>query len=83
MYDYSGQYAFTVGVPAKSGVSGNIIIVVPGVCGFCIWSPRLDKYGNSVRGIEFSKKLVERFKFHNFDSISNIDNFVKVDPRCH
>mgnify|MGYP000458706242 CR=1 FL=1 len=79
MYDYSGQFAFTVGLPAKSGVSGAIMLVVPGVCGMCIWSPRLDKYGNSIKGIEFCKKLVSQFNFHIFDSLSYFNN--KTDPR--
>jgi glutaminase len=80
MYDYSGQFAFTIGLPAKSGVSGAILLVVPGVCGMCIWSPRLDKWGNSVKGIEFCKLLVKKFNFHNFDNLSYYDD-KKVDPR--
>jgi glutaminase len=79
MYDYSGAWAFHVGLPAKSGVSGAIMVVVPNVLGLCVWSPRLDPQGNSVRGIEFCKELVATFAFHNYDSLSASQD--KVDPR--
>jgi glutaminase len=78
MYDYSGEWAFRVGLPAKSGVSGAVIIVVPNVMGICIWSPRLDACGNSVRGVRFAKALVDRFSLHAFDSIDLRNN--KINP---
>lgn len=63
LYDFSGEFAFTVGLPAKSGVSGALFITIPGVCGIAVWSPRLDALGNSVRGVEFARRLVKRFAF--------------------
>jgi glutaminase len=79
MYDFSGEFAFSVGLPAKSGVAGAIMVVVPNVMGFCTWSPRLDRLGNSVRGVDFCKQLVNRFNFHIFENISGLSD--KKDPR--
>lgn len=79
MYDYSGAWAFHVGLPAKSGVSGAILVVVPNVLGLCVWSPRLDAQGNSVRGIEFCRELVATYNFHNYDNLSAAND--KRDPR--
>uniref|UniRef100_A0A8C5NAD8 glutaminase n=1 Tax=Gouania willdenowi TaxID=441366 RepID=A0A8C5NAD8_GOUWI len=79
MYDFSGQMAFHVGLPAKSGVSGAILLVIPNVMGMMCWSPPLDRVGNSVRGIHFCQELVSLFNFHNYDDLRH---FVKKqDPR--
>ncbi|XP_056321737.1 glutaminase kidney isoform, mitochondrial isoform X4 [Danio aesculapii] len=79
MYDFSGQFAFHVGLPAKSGVSGGILLVVPNVMGIMCWSPPLDKLGNSVRGIQFCTDLVSLFNFHNYDNLRHFAK--KLDPR--
>jgi glutaminase len=81
MYDYSGEFAFTIGLPAKSGVSGGLMLVVPGVMGVCIWSPRLDAHGNSVRGVAFCREFIGRYNFHTFDSLSVGETTGKRDPR--
>ncbi|POX36453.1 glutaminase [Streptomyces sp. Ru73] len=49
-YDAAGEFAYRVGLPAKSGVGGGIVAVVPGRCTLCVWSPGLDARGNSVAG---------------------------------
>lgn len=58
MYEGSGDWALRVGLPAKSGVSGCVMVVVPGLCGISIHSPRLDPHGNSVRASAFLQSLV-------------------------
>lgn len=79
MYDFSGEFAFSVGLPAKSGISGILMLIIPEVMGIAIYSPPLDSLGNSVRGIQFCKMLTNKFNFHIFDG--RINRFGKVDPR--
>ncbi|MFI9813837.1 glutaminase [Saccharothrix variisporea] len=51
-YDAAGEFAYRVGLPGKSGVGGGILAVVPGRCTLCVWSPALDRHGNSVAGVD-------------------------------
>ncbi|KAF2353223.1 Glutaminase, partial [Trinorchestia longiramus] len=81
MYNYSGQFAFKVGLPAKSGVSGCILLVVPNTLGICLWSAPLDVNGNSCRGVQFCSELVNQFKFHHFDNLRGNTTSTKNDPR--
>lgn len=50
MYDQSGEFAFRVGLPGKSGVGGGVVVVQPGQFAACAWSPPLDRFGNSLAG---------------------------------
>lgn len=71
MYDFAGSWLYEVGMPAKSGVGGGIIAVLPGRFGIGVFSPRLDEKGNSVRGIEVCKQLSKDFGLHVFARVGN------------
>lgn len=66
MYNAAGEWAYDVGIPAKSGVSGAIMIAVPDYFGGAFFSPGLDSHGNSVRGINMCRDLSTRFGLHLF-----------------
>lgn len=65
-YDAAGDFAFYVGLPAKSGVGGGIVAVVPHVMGLCVWSPGLDEKGNSLLG---------RYALHRFTRATGLSVF--------
>lgn len=67
MYDYAGEWLYDVGMPAKSGVAGGVIAVLPGQLGIGVFSPRLDSKGNSVRGIRVCSALSRRWDLHLFN----------------
>lgn len=64
MYDGAGDWAADVGLPAKSGVGGGIIAVLPGQLAVAVYSPRLDEHGNSVRGVAACRQLSRELQLH-------------------
>lgn len=70
MYNFAGEWAYKVGLPAKSGVSGGVLVVVPGRFGIAVFSPLLDERGNSVRGVKVCEALSQAFNLHLFDCSS-------------
>jgi glutaminase len=67
MYDYAGEWIYRIGMPAKSGVAGGVIAVLPGHVGIGVFSPRLDARGNSVRGIAVCNELSRYLDLHMFN----------------
>lgn len=65
LYNESGDFAYRVGMPAKSGVGGGIVAIIPNKLSVCVWSPPLNEFGNSLVGIE----ALERFTSYTGVSI--------------
>jgi glutaminase len=77
MYNYAGQWSYEVGMPAKSGVSGCIMAVIPGQLGIGVYSPPLDAQGNSVRGIKVCQDISNEFELHAFNNRTNVRNVIR------
>lgn len=64
VYDFTGEWVYRVGMPAKSGVGGGIIAVLPGQLGVGVFSPALDERGNSVRGVKACESISRDLGLH-------------------
>lgn len=60
LYDGAGDFAYRVGMPGKSGVGGGIVAVIPGEMSIAVWSPELDKSGNSLAGTAVLELLTKK-----------------------
>jgi glutaminase len=79
MYDYAGEWIYRVGVPAKSGVGGGILAALPARLGLGSYSPRLDRHGNSVRGIKVCEALSSHYDLHMLNRSDNARNSIIAD----
>lgn len=68
MYDAAGEWLYNVGMPAKSGVGGGIVAVLPGQLAVAVFSPLLDARGNSARGIAVCRELSANYNLHLFNT---------------
>ena len=81
MYDAAGDWLSTVGIPAKSGVAGGILGVLPGQVSIAAFSPRLDEHGHSVRGIDILERLSRDMGLHLMEGTPSAQTIVQSHYR--
>jgi hypothetical protein len=69
MFQHAGEWSYTIGLPAKSGISGCLYLVVPNLMGVAIYSPVLDEHGIPARATQFARLLVDGYRLSVFDRI--------------
>src|SRR6266478_1364364 len=79
MYDFAGEWIYRVGIPAKSGVGGGILAALPARLGLGSYSPRLDRHGNSVRGIKVCEALSSHYDLHMLNRSDDARNSIIAD----
>ncbi|MBJ9986395.1 glutaminase [Acinetobacter sp. S40] len=81
MYDAAGDWLTTVGIPAKSGVAGGILGVLPGQVSIAVFSPKLDVHGNSIRGIDMMERLSRDMGLHLMEGTPSAQTIVQSHYR--
>jgi glutaminase len=79
MYDYAGEWIYRVGIPAKSGVGGGILAVLPSQLGIATYSPLLDEHGNSVRGLKVCEALSSHFDLHVLNRVGDVQTCIAAE----
>lgn len=82
MYDYSGEWIYRVGLPAKSGVGGGILAALPAQMGLGTFSPNLDPLGNSVRGMKVCEDFSSYFGLHLLERRDDVRNVIAAQYTC-
>jgi len=72
LYDYAGEWAYHVGLPAKSGVGGGIIAIIPGQGAITVFSPRLDEAGNSIKAQEVISYVAAKMNLNLYDTAPDL-----------